>query len=67
MYSCSTPCDLIKMCIQSLKNAHLKECMFSVKDTGLNVGTDDVSCYVKINTDKFTLKKKREELSVFIQ
>lgn len=45
---------------------NIKECVFSVKDTGLNVGTDDVSCYVKINTDKFTLKKKKEELSLFI-
>lgn len=30
------------------------------KDTGLNVGTNNVPRHVKINTDEFTLKKKKK-------
>lgn len=35
------------------------------KDTGLNVGTNNVPCHVKINADEFTLKKKKK-FSLFI-
>lgn len=30
------------------------------KDTGFNVGTNDIPCHVKINADEFTLRKEEK-------